>query len=160
MNNFSERPNHVPWPPIIYVTAALMASLMQAFFPLQMSFLPGSLIFLQYLGLALIISGLALDVSAMVTMAQAHTNIMPNRSAEKLVVTGPFRFTRNPIYVGNTALLVGLGLWFSNPWLICAAIPVIIAVDRLAIRREEAHLSSRFGNIFEAYAAKVPRWIF
>ena len=159
MKNFSERPNHVPWPPIIYVTAALTASLMQAFFPLQMSLLRGSLIYWQYLGLALIIAGLALDVSAMVTMTAAHTNIMPNRSAEKLVMTGPFRFTRNPIYVGNTTLILGLGLWFSNPWLVLATIPPVFAVDRLAIRREEAHLASRFGKTFDAYAAKVPRWI-
>jgi protein-S-isoprenylcysteine O-methyltransferase Ste14 len=160
MKNFSERPNQVPWPPIIYVTAAMTASLMQAFFPLQMSLVQASLIYWQYLGLALIIFGLAFDVSAMVTMAKAQTNIMPNRSAEKLVVTGPFRFTRNPIYVGNTALLIGLGLWFSNPWLIYATLPVVIAVDRLAIRREGAHLSSRFGKTFDSYATKVPRWLF
>jgi len=159
MKNFAERPNNVPWPPIIYVIAATTASLLQAFFPFEMPLVRG-LIELQYLGLFLTIAGLALDISAMVTMTKQQTNILPNRSAEQLVVTGPFRFTRNPIYVGNTALLIGLGLWFSNSWLILTTIPVVFAVDRLAIRREEAHLSSRFGSTFAAYSAKVPRWLF
>jgi protein-S-isoprenylcysteine O-methyltransferase Ste14 len=90
--------------------------------------------------------GVALDLWAILTMRSARTNILPHRAADHLVVRGPFAFTRNPIYAGNTLLLFGVGLYLGNFWFVIFGLTGAIAVDRLAIRREERHLAQLFGN--------------
>jgi protein-S-isoprenylcysteine O-methyltransferase Ste14 len=109
--------------------------------------------------LGLAVCGVLLDVSAMVVMARAHTTILPHHAASRLVTAGPFAWTRNPIYLGNTALLAGLGLATPARWFLPIAPAAAFAIDRLAIRREEAHLRARFGAAWDAYARVVPRWI-
>ena len=103
--------------------------------------------------------GVALDVWAIVTMRRAHTNILPHRPADRLVTRGPFARTRNPIYVGKTLLMVGVGLAFGNAWFGIFGLAGAIAVDRLAIRREERHLAERFRNDWIEYSSRVPRWL-
>jgi protein-S-isoprenylcysteine O-methyltransferase Ste14 len=107
----------------------------------------------------LILAGIGLDVAAMLEMRRHRANILPHRAATALVTTGPFALSRNPIYLGNTALLAGAGLAFGSPWLIIAAAVAAQAVTILAIRREEAHLSARFGDAWAAYAKRTPRWL-
>jgi protein-S-isoprenylcysteine O-methyltransferase Ste14 len=94
----------------------------------------------------------------MVVMARRRANILPHRAATALVTDGPFAWSRNPIYLGNTLLLSGCGLAFGNAWLLVGAAVAAIAVTVLAIRREEAHLASRFGDAWMAYAARTRRW--
>jgi len=107
----------------------------------------------------LLFAGLGLDVWAMAALHRARTNILPHRAAGRLVTDGPYAFTRNPIYLGNTIVLLGLGLMLENPWLLAAAPVAAVATDHLAARREEAHLAAKFGAEFAAYAARVPRWL-
>ncbi len=149
------RPNAVPWPPFIYAITALAALALQTAFPFQISLGAGG----RLLGLALGICGVLLDISAMAIMARAHTSILPHHAASRLVTAGPFAWTRNPIYLGNTLLLAGLGLVTPVRWFIPLALAAAFAVERLAIRREEAHLRARFGEAWDAYARRVPRWI-
>jgi len=157
MKQLGAAPNRLPWPPMIYLVAALGSSFLQSRYPLVPPFVQQPLI--TYAGAIFAAFGLALDLAAVFTMTRAKTNILPHRAADKLVKHGPFRFTRNPIYVGNTCLLIGLGLWFSNCWLLLAAFCAAVAVDRLAIRREELHLTAKFGAAFTQYQARVPRWL-
>jgi protein-S-isoprenylcysteine O-methyltransferase Ste14 len=103
--------------------------------------------------------GLALDVWAMAVMMLARTSILPNQAADRLVTSGPFAFSRNPIYVGNTLLTLGLGLAAPAPWLLPLAFVAALLVERLAIRREEAHLHAKFGAQWRAYAGATPRWL-
>lgn len=113
----------------------------------------------QSAGFLLLAIGIAFDVSAIYTMWRARTNILPHRAADRLVTSGPFRFTRNPIYVGNTITLAAMALAFSNLWYAAAAAVMAALVDRLAIRREEAHLAARFGEAWRDYASRTPRWL-
>ncbi len=106
-------------------------------------------------GVALL--GLGLDLWAVATLHRARTNILPHRAADHLVTHGPFALTRNPIYLGNTLLVLGLGLALLNVWLMAAALAAALATDHLAARREEMHLAARFGPAFATYAARVPR---
>jgi protein-S-isoprenylcysteine O-methyltransferase Ste14 len=110
-------------------------------------------------GGALLLAGFGFDLWAIATMRRANTNVMPNRAADLLVTWGPFRFSRNPIYLGNTLLLLGIGLAIGNIWFVIFAFAVAASVDRLAIRREEQHLAARFGDAWTDYAAKTPRWL-
>ena len=92
-------------------------------------------------------------------MRRARANILPHRAATALVTAGPFSFTRNPIYFGNTLLLLGAALLLHDLWFVVAALVAALAVDRLAIRREEAHLAAKFGAEWEEYRQKVRRWL-
>ncbi|HET8899182.1 MAG TPA: isoprenylcysteine carboxylmethyltransferase family protein [Rhodanobacteraceae bacterium] len=114
---------------------------------------------LRVVGVVLLCLGVSLDLAAMHAMHRARTNVLPHRGAQHLVTTGVFAFSRNPIYFGNTLALVGVALALRLPWLLVTTLIVAVLVDRLAIRREERHLSARFGAAFTDYARRVPRWL-
>lgn len=147
----ADSPNRVPWPPLIYLGAAAAALAFEALFPMRFPASPT-------VGLLLLACGLGLDVAAMVTMIRHRTNVLPHRKADHLVESGPFRWTRNPIYLGNTLLLAGLGFLFGSAWFLPAATTAAILTHKLAILREERHLEARFGASWQRYAARVPRW--
>ncbi|MET3354430.1 UNVERIFIED_ORG: protein-S-isoprenylcysteine O-methyltransferase Ste14 [Xanthobacter viscosus] len=152
------RPNRLPWPPMIYGGALAAALALGALAP---SFWPPLLAGPAVRGGGAVVAGLGLglDLWAIVTLHRARTNILPHRAADRLVTSGPFALSRNPIYLGNTLLLLGLGMALANGWLLAAALLAALATDRLAARREERHLAAKFGAAFDAYAARVPRWI-
>lgn len=104
-------------------------------------------------GAGLITLAVSLDIWAMKTLIERQTAVMPHRSSSHLVTCGPFRFTRNPIYLGYTMLMVGFGLITLNPWFI------ILASMAVAVINEELHLFSRYGFEFERYCRATSRWI-
>ena len=150
------RPNILPWPPMIYAVAALAAFALGRLVPF--AFVWDRTIALT--GAAVLFAGVILDFWAMATMWRKKTNILPHRGADALITSGPFRFTRNPIYLGNTVAMLGLSVYLDNGWFALLGFGAAIAIDRLAIRREEAHLAARFGEAWLAYAAHTPRWLF
>ncbi|WP_372422683.1 methyltransferase family protein [Salinarimonas chemoclinalis] len=152
----NDAPNRWPWPPIVYL-AAIVAG-----FTIERNLAPtshGGGMALGVLGVAMILGGLGLDLWTASTFSRARTTILPHRGAKALVTSGPFRFSRNPIYLGNSMLVAGLGLVFDNLWLVGFAVVAAFSVQKLAIEREEAHLARRFGAQWQAYAARVRRWI-
>jgi protein-S-isoprenylcysteine O-methyltransferase Ste14 len=155
MTDRTDRPNKLPWPPMLMAAIAAAAILLGGAWPLP-SF-DSSVATL--LGVVLVAIGLGLDIWAIVTMRGADTNIMPNRAADLLVTWGPFRFSRNPIYLGNTLLLIGIGVAGGNYWFVLGGLLSALLVDQLAIRREESHLAARFGEAWTSYAEKTPRWL-
>ena len=81
-----------------------------------------------------------------------HTSVVPIRPAATLVVSGPYRWTRNPMYVGMALLTVGAALWLNTWWIVLLLAPVLLAIDRLVIAREEQYLGRRFASDYEARA--------
>lgn len=159
MIDMREKPNRIPWPPLLYGGLAVAAMLLQAWWPLPWP-LPGSWgqpLFIA--GAVLFIAGLAADLGTMLLFVRRSANILPHRPATRLITDGPFRFSRNPIYTGNTLMLAGAGLAFSALWLLLAAAAAAIATHYLAVLREEAHLDAKFGEEWRAYAATTPRWL-
>jgi protein-S-isoprenylcysteine O-methyltransferase Ste14 len=110
-------------------------------------------------GVVTLIGVVLIDVSAMRALARAKTTIMPHRGSEHLVSDGPFAFTRNPIYLANTMLMIGIGLMAGIVWFLVLAVVAAFATQKLAIEREERHLTARFGKKYRDYAKKVRRWI-
>lgn len=156
--DFSRRPNRLPWPPMIYGGAALVAWGLEWLMPFRL--LDGVLAALPFwLGGALMIAALAIDAAAFVTMRRAKTTIMPNAASDNLVTTGVFAWSRNPIYVANTLLILGLAIWLRWGWLVLLAPVCVAAVTALAIKREEQHLEIRFGDAFRDYKKRVRRWL-
>jgi protein-S-isoprenylcysteine O-methyltransferase Ste14 len=91
--------------------------------------------------------------------ARQKTTIIPDKPANALVLDGPFRFTRNPLYLAMALLSTGTGLWLNTWWVLVLLFPAIAAVDRFVITREEAYLRRRFGAEYDAYTARVRRWL-
>ncbi|MGO4872330.1 MAG: methyltransferase family protein [Roseiarcus sp.] len=149
------RPNRVPWPPLFGAAALALAFFSERAYPLPLHLGPGG----RWLGWALIAAGLGVDLWAMATMVRARVNILPHRAADGLVTSGPFAFTRNPIYLGNTVALAGIGVAVASWWYVVAAIFMAKLVEMFAIFREERHLALRFGREWLDYSARVPRWI-
>lgn len=152
--DFRRTPNIVPWPPLIYFSVAMVAFLLHHLVPWRL--LSGADGHIP--GIVLAGCGFALDAWAMLVMLSARVNIMPHRPAGGLVSWGPFAFTRNPIYLGNTIAIFGIGIAFSG-WFLLAAPLAAMIVHHLAVLREEEHLKSRFGIAWVAYSERVPRWI-
>lgn len=158
MSSIEDRPNTLPWPPMIYIAGAAIAVLLHWLFPLPWLSDPlGEFLFA--VGVLVVAGAIAIDVAAMRAMKRAKTTIMPNKASEHLVTNGPFSFTRNPFYLGNTMLMIGAGLIAGILWLILLAPVAAYATSKLAIEREEQHLQSRFGKKYRDYMKKVRRWI-
>lgn len=149
-----EKPNRIPWPPLLYGGLAIAGVLLQSYAPL-----PSPLPPMPVVGTLVFITGIAADISTMLLFIRRKSNILPHKAATRLITDGPFRFSRNPIYVGNTLMLAGAGLAFASSWLLIAAITAAVATHFLAVLREEAHLKARFGAEWKAYAARTPRWL-
>lgn len=111
------------------------------------------------IGLGLLACGGVLAVSCLGMFLLARTTFIPFGTASSLVTRGPYRFTRNPMYLSLVvAYLGGVGL-LGQPWpLLFLPLPLAI-VNWLVIPFEEARLSEAFGIAYEAYCARVPRWI-
>lgn len=113
----------------------------------------------QPLGLFLLFLGLALMIVAAAQMTAARTSVIPRRDPDALVMNGVFRFSRNPIYLGDALLLAGLYL----SWDALIALPLVAVFMRVIARRfihdEETRLSHFFGDAYGDYAARVRRWL-
>lgn len=103
--------------------------------------------------------GLALFAWTLWTFARHRTTVNPYAGASTLCIRGPFRFSRNPIYLGDWFILTGVSLLLNTVWPLVFA-PLIWAMLRYGvIRHEEAHLEARFGDAYRRYAAQVRRWL-
>ena len=153
----ADRPSTVPWPPILLGAAIVGAVVLGRAAPLPWTGLddwPARAIGLGFGGV-----GLALIVWAAWTMRQARTTIMPHRASDALVTSGPFRRFRNPIYLGDAMILLGLAELTKNLWFIAGAVLFGVLVTWLAILPEERHLEARFGDAYRAYKARSRRWL-
>jgi protein-S-isoprenylcysteine O-methyltransferase Ste14 len=114
--------------------------------------------FARVLGGASVVAGFALGGAAIAALKRAGTNLDPFKPTTALVTDGIFRYTRNPAYVGATAIFVGIAMYArSLPALV--ALPVVLALlDRLVVTPEERYLERRFGATYRSYCEAVPRW--
>ncbi|MCJ8304221.1 isoprenylcysteine carboxylmethyltransferase family protein, partial [Shewanella sp.] len=90
---------------------------------------------------------------------RVKTNIEPWKPTTKIISTGIYAYSRNPIYLAFCTIPLGLGLFFSHIWLMLSVIPACISVYYLAIRPEEAYLTEKFGDEYLAYRSRVRRWL-
>jgi protein-S-isoprenylcysteine O-methyltransferase Ste14 len=156
--DYGAKPNDIPWPPLIYTAALLLAWVLERYDAWK--WLDSSLAVVPIaLGVALFSIGIAIDLWSIFTLRKAGTTMMPNAGAKALVTSGPFRFSRNPIYLGNTIALAGFAIAVRWGWLLLLIPVTVTAVTWLAVSREEQHLERRFGEEWRAYAKKVRRWV-
>lgn len=152
-----DRPSRIPWPPIIFVVAIVVAVLLHVFWPVPWIGRPLS-DFLFAGGLLLALVSLAMIVAAIRTLKRANTTFEAHKRADHLVTGGPFSFSRNPIYLGNAAMMIGVGFVFGIAWFIPIALISAWLTQKLAIEPEEKHLDLRFGKAYRDYRKRVRRW--
>lgn len=153
-----EKPNIIPWPPILY-GSAIIAGIVSGIY-LPMPWIPGIVGDLAFmLGLIMIGAAIFIDVRTFMELRKHRTTILPTEAASHLVTTGPFGFSRNPIYLSNTILTFGIGLATANAWLFITGLLAAFATNQLAILREEKHLALKFGSEWRKYSKRVRRWI-
>lgn len=151
----ADRPNRYPLPPLIFVASLALGYGLNALAPVALP-LPG---LFKAAGALALGAGLALILWASSTLSRAGTAILPHHAASRLVTAGPFAWSRNPIYFGELLLITGLGGVEGALAYLVAAVVFVLAMTHFAIVREEAHLAARFGADWQAYAARVRRWI-
>jgi protein-S-isoprenylcysteine O-methyltransferase Ste14 len=142
-------------PPLYYVAGFLIGVGLEAAFPIDRPPLAVTLV-ATVLGLA---AWLALDGWATISFRRARTSMIPMRPSSALVTTGPYRFSRNPMYLGMAFLYVALALALGFIWPLVTLPFVILAVDQLVISVEEAYLVRRFGQPYCDYLREVRRWL-
>jgi protein-S-isoprenylcysteine O-methyltransferase Ste14 len=109
--------------------------------------------------LILIVGGLLFDGMAAGLFRRRGTAVEPWKPSTALVVEGPYRFSRNPIYLGFAVTFVGLAIAMDSWVALLMLLPCIAVIDRFVIQREERYLAARFGANYAAYRQKVRRWL-
>ena len=153
-NGPEEIPGVIAPPPLIYVIPLAFGLLLHRIWRVRA--LPGGLA--RLLGLALLAPGLAIMRAGLLELRRAGTDVDPRRPVTALVTTGPYRFSRNPLYLALTLVYAGITLLANTLWAVLLLPPLLIVMRRGVIDREECYLAGRFGQEYRDYRARVRRW--
>ena len=145
-----DHPGVVAPPPLIYAGTLAIGLVVHRFFPGTAARLLGRL--------CISLSGM-LALSAFLEMRRAGTHVDTRQPATALVTQGPFRVTRNPLYLSLTLLYAGIALMVNSLWAIILLPGALIVIRYGVINREERYLERKFGEQYLSYKAKVRRWI-
>lgn len=154
--DFPDRSGAPVRPPIAWALAVVVGLGLDWLYPLP--FVPAP-VPAAWLGCIVFLAGLALLIWAASTFRRAGTEVQSSRPTTTIVGSGPYRHTRNPIYVGMFLGLVGLAMAFDSLWLILVLVPFYLVIRYGVVAREEAYLERKFGDTYSAYKAHVRRWI-
>ncbi len=110
-------------------------------------------------GSFLIVVGVSIAVLARREFARYGQPTDPGLSTSKIITTGVFFVSRNPLYLGGIFILAGISLAFNLPWILILLIPSIVTCHYILIVPEESYLLAKFGEQYQAYATAVHRWI-
>lgn len=110
-------------------------------------------------GWGLVAAAVLLMLTAMAALRRHRTTIRPDKAATALVQSGPYGFTRNPLYLSLALATPGLGFLLRAPWVWALWPLVILLLDRAVIAKEERHLAAVFGEAYADYRSRVRRWI-
>lgn len=113
----------------------------------------------RWIGVVVAVLGIALVAIGRRTMIKHGTNVNPTQPTTAIVETGPFRFTRNPLYVGITLAYVGFSFLLDTWWSLFLLVPVWIVMHLFVVRREEAYLKRKFGDAYRNYCRRVRRYL-
>lgn len=145
-------------PPLIYLLPLALAAFLNARWPLPL--VPnGWTVAATIVAIILGVTGVVVMASAMIRFRRAGTSPIPIRPSTAFVATGPYRWTRNPMYLGFTAIYLSVTLLLRHWWPIILLPLTWWAMNSYVIGREERYLTSRFGDAYREYQTKVRRWI-
>jgi protein-S-isoprenylcysteine O-methyltransferase Ste14 len=141
-------------PPLLYLVGLALGFVIQHFYPHRMLPIPVGKI----VGPLLIAIATVNLAGALLALGRAHTSPKPWRPTTALVVSGPYRWTRNPIYLAFTLVYLGVTLWVNTVWPLIFLPLVLLGMHRGVILPEEAYLEQKFGDDYRRYKNDVGRW--
>jgi protein-S-isoprenylcysteine O-methyltransferase Ste14 len=142
-------------PPLLYALAVIAGVLLDRRWRLPIATGPLTAI----TAALLLVCGLALSMVSIDRFRRSATSIVPIRPAGALVLSGPYNYTRNPMYVGLALVTIAAALFRATWWPIVLLAPTLAIVQQFVILPEERYLRRRFGAEYEAYAHRVRRWL-
>ena len=142
-------------PFLIYIALGLCALLLQRLLPLPFIAQSNA----RLLGTIILIVNLLIGLPAVRGMLAAHTFPNPHRPTTALVFSGPYRFSRNPMYIGLALFYAGLAIFFQLPWGLVLLPVVVWLITRWVIVPEETYLEQKFGAEYLSYKSRVRRWL-
>lgn len=156
MTGTSDNSRAVVRPPIAWALAVVAGVGLDWVYP--MPFVPGS-IPSAWVGGAIFALGFALAIWAIVTIRGAGSRVETTRPTTAIVSSGPFGFTRNPIYSGMFLGQSGLAVGLDSLWLLATLVPFVLVIRYGVVAREEAYLEGKFGDAYRDYTSRVRRWL-
>ncbi len=150
----SDRPGVLAPPPLIFL-AFLAAGWALARYVLP----PVGVPYGRVIGAVLVVAAFAFAFWARSEMVRARTNINPFKPALAIVSGGPFRFTRNPLYLSMTVVFVGVAMMLHAVAAVILLPVVLLVITFGVIRREETYLERKFGVQYSDYRRRVRRWL-
>ena len=142
-------------PPLVVLASLLAGAVLTVAWPLP--FFPGAL--RMSVGGLLIAMAAALLSWSIRQLRMSGTPVPGNKPTTVIVRTGPYRFSRNPIYLAFFGLHLGLAIWANSLWLVATLIPTVAIIAIVVVPREERYLTGRFGAAYLEYKASVRRWL-
>lgn len=147
-----DNPGVIAPPPLIYLAGLIVGAVLERFVPLAaFAGRPAA-------GIAIVILGAILMALGLREFHRAGTDFKPYRPTTRIIVTGPFRYTRNPLYLSLTLVYAGIAIAMGGAWAIILLIPVLAAIRYGVIAREERYLERKFGSEYLRYKESVRRW--
>ena len=142
-------------PPLIYVGFFLVGLGLQRYVPMpRLAFTIG-----RVLGAVLVLLWILLTTWSFRRFWAAGTSVIPVRPTTALVIEGPYRLTRNPMYLGLLLLYTGVACWFGFLWPLLLAPVLVWAISVSVISREERYLTRKFGDEYRRYQTQVRPWL-
>jgi protein-S-isoprenylcysteine O-methyltransferase Ste14 len=154
-NGTSDTAQIIVLPPLVYGAAFVMGLLLHLGFPLHI--LPTTLA--RGIGVVCVLVSLPLALATLRVLSRAHTPVDPMKPTTALVTEGPFRSSRNPIYVALTLLYLGVAFLVNALWILLLVVPVLLVILYGVIAREEAYLTRKFSDAYRQYTTQVRRWL-
>ena len=151
----TDNPGVIVLPPVLYGVSFAIVLGLRWLWPVPV--LPHPLAL--WAGVAVLLLGVGLGLWGAYAMHKAGTNIMPTLPTTALVVSGPFRHSRNPLYLALALDFLGLTLIVNSLWGIFALVPVLIVMHYGVILREERYLEAKFGESYRQYCSTVRRYL-
>ena len=144
-------------PPLVFLGAIALGLIVQRkAVPLSLGFALGLRV---GAGVLILACGVSLVVSARILFKRTGQSPIPWKPTPELILQGPYRFTRNPMYLGVTLFVIGLGLALNNLWISLFAGLALFVVHFIAVLPEERYLAEKFGESYRSFLAQVRRYV-
>jgi protein-S-isoprenylcysteine O-methyltransferase Ste14 len=153
--NGVDAPDVLTFPPVIFAIFFVIGYVTDLAFPVETGFAELRLTG----GAFMIILSIALVGWALSRFISAKTHVDVRKSATTLVTDGPYRLSRNPMYLAASLIYGGVAIILNMPWTLVLLIPCLITLYRGVIRREETYLEGKFGQPYRDYKNRVRRWL-
>jgi protein-S-isoprenylcysteine O-methyltransferase Ste14 len=141
-------------PPLVFLTFAVLGVVMRWLYPLGVA---GTGV--RIVGGVILAAGLALNVWSVRPFRRTGQKPLPGNPAPSLIIDGPYRFSRNPMYLSVVLVVTGASLLAANAWIALFVAPAIAVVHYTSVVKEEAYLDERFGEAYRQYKARVRRYL-